>query len=317
MLNRVSECKKEGVTYIGVPSGSLQHHTVQLLIDAGYLLEHPGKKYEIVCAENKQIVFRIIDRIDMARRIVQGVVDAGFTPEDYRRETGIEDDDVEVITDFIYAKQTREKSRLVLASRPELITSIDQCRGASIGTELLNLTQAMLMQQHGFNEDDLTRIEKSNGKTETLVPFGVADVITDVSETGSALRANGMSVIGEPLFRSSPQFVANKETLDEHSEVFKELIARFRSVLAKEVVPMTMLSMNVPLSLKEAIIALLPKEEAVDVIPTEDPNIIKLQSLVPQLGVQNLMYQLVNAGANFAYEDFGKREMTKEMIPDL
>ncbi len=315
MKDRVDECKQAGVTYIGIPSGSLQHHTVQLLIDAGYLQEHPGKNYEIVCPENPRIIFRIIDRIDMSRRIVRGVVHGGFAPEDYRREMGVTDDQVALLADLPFSKQTRGKSKLVLASKPDLITSIEQCRGESIGTELPNLTRDRLRLLHGFTDQDLARIERSHGKTEELVPFGVTNVITDVTETGSALRANGMSIIGDPLFLSCPQFAANKETVDAHWDVFQELLTRFRAALDKEVEPMTMIEMNVPVALKNAVLDQLPAAEAVDRIVTEDNGIVVLRSLVPRKGIEHLMYRLLCAGANNIYEDAGKTNMTQEMRP--
>lgn len=302
MRNCISECRQQGKTYIGIPSGSLQQHTIQLLIDAGLLEENPGRKYEVPSTV-PDAVFRILDRIDMGRRVIQGVADAGITGRDYLAETGTLDD-VAIIDEFTYSKQTRQPSRLVLASKPDIRSSIDQCKGSVIATEMPNLTQKMLAEKFGFQKEDLANIERTNGKTETSVPFGSADAFTDITETGSTLRANGMVELGT-LFESSPQLFANRESLKLPNVVraIEEVATRFRAALEHEVAPQILLELNVPISQKDAILRMLPTAKAADVVPTANADWVVITTLVPEEGAKALMYKLLEAGADDIYDN--------------
>lgn len=297
MNESIKASRQKGETYIGIPSGSLHQHTIKLLIDAGLLKEHPGREYE-VSSTNPDIVFRILDRIDMGRSVVQGVVDAGITGKDYLAETGTLGD-VRVVDEFTFSKQTRGPSRLVLASRPDICATVNDCKGLAIATEMPNLTKQMLVKNFGFTEADLANIVKTHGKTENSVPFGSAVAFTDITETGDTLRANGMVELAT-LFESSPQLVANHDSLKSPNIVtaIEEFATRLRAALEHEVAPQTLLEMNVPIGLKDKILALLPTAKAADVIPTDKSDWVAITTLVPQEGLRDLMYKLLEAGAD-------------------
>ena len=297
MESCIADCRQPGRTYIGIPSGSLQQHTVQLLIDAGLLTEHPGRTYEVP-STIPDVYCRVLDRIDLGRRVIQGVVDAGITGGDYLAETDTLSD-VEVIDEFNYSKQTRGRSRLVLASRQYVCSTVEQCKGGVIATEMPNLTRKILGAQFGFSADDLSRIERTHGKTEATVPFGAACAFTDITETGATLRANGMVELAT-LYESSPTLVANRDALQQSHivKVIEEVAARFRAALAHEVAPRTLLAMNVPAALVCKILAILPSAKAADVLPTTQRDWVAITTLVPQDGIQALMYKLLVAGAD-------------------
>jgi len=312
MNENIAACRQPGKIYIGIPSGSIYQHTVQLLIDAGLLTEHPGRTYE-VHSTNPDVYFRVLDRIDMGRRVIQGVVDAGITGGDYLAETGTLDG-VDVLDEFAYSKQTRGRSRLVLASRPDVCTTVEQCKGGTIATEMPNLTRRILHDQFGFSDDDLRSIEQTHGKTETSVPFGCARAFTDITETGATLRANGMVELAT-LYESSPTLVANREALRKSRimRAIEEVATRFRAALAHEVFPRTLLAMNVPAAWVSKILAILPSAKAADVVPTTQRGWVAITTLVPQDGIQALMYKLLVAGADDIVDAATGLTMNQEM----
>lgn len=310
MNEGIAHCRQEGVMYFGVPSGSLLDHTVKLLIAAGLLKENPGRKYEVE-SELDGVTFRILDRIDIGRLIVMGVVDAGIAPKDYLHETAV-NDQVEPIADFVYSKQTRQPSRLVVASKPRLITSIDDCRGAVIASELPNLTKAMLMQKFGFSAEETRNVFQSHGKTEGLVQFGVSKAFTDITETGKTLRENDLVELAT-LFESNPQLVANRDATENPAFVARidQLATCFNAALLREVIPTTMLTMNVPRARLDEVLKLLPPTP--DIIPTVDNQVVALTSQVPQQCVQTLMYQLLQCGADKIFDHVSQLTLSQDM----
>ena len=185
-FEKVKAKKEKGKIYIGLPSGSLSKQTIRLCLKAGFLKCNPGRNYEIICSDS-DIVFRMLDRKEMAMEVADGVVDAGITGKDYIFETGY-DQSVEVISDLIFSKKTNNPSRIVLVSSPELIKNIDDVRGERIATELPNLTKRQMKELYNFSEKDLRNIIRSEGKTEQKLRTGRAKAITDITETGETIQ---------------------------------------------------------------------------------------------------------------------------------
>lgn len=204
--------KEKGKIFIGIPSGSLNKQVIRLCIKAGFLECDPGRNYEITCS-NSDIVFRILDRKEMAMEVADGVVDAGITGKDYIFETGYQNQ-VEEIADYIFSKKSNKPSRVVLVSSPDLIQEIEQTKGQRIATELPNLTRAMMAEKFGFSKKDLRYITRSEGKTEQKLQTGRAKAITDITETGDTIKANGFLELGT-IFTSNPQLIGNKESIKD------------------------------------------------------------------------------------------------------
>ena len=60
-----------------------------------------------------------------------------------------------------------------------------------------------------FAERDINvEVEFSWGATEAKVVSGLADAIVEVTETGSTIRAHGLTIIHD-LMQTAPQLIAN------------------------------------------------------------------------------------------------------------
>jgi len=81
--------KNNDILYFGIPSGSLQEQVLRLLDKAGHPLPR-SRQYELTTPYDKSVVFRILDRKEMAEKVQKGVVDCGITGKDYIYETGME-----------------------------------------------------------------------------------------------------------------------------------------------------------------------------------------------------------------------------------
>src|SRR2546428_11971499 len=119
---------------LGVPKGSLQEASLQLLGRAGLNVFTNGRSY-LASTNDSEIECMLIRAQEMARYVEHGALDAGLTGLDWVVESGLE---VVTVSDLIYAKQSRGKVRWVLAA-PE--NSPDQRAedqdGKIIATELV------------------------------------------------------------------------------------------------------------------------------------------------------------------------------------
>lgn len=286
--------KLPNTTYFGVPSGSLNKKTVELLIKAGIIDKDPGRQYEIQSLiEN--LVLRVLDRKEMPQNVADGVVDFGITGSDYIFEAGQEN--LPVVSDLVYSKTSNKPSRLVLASDPEIIQTIEETRGKRVATELPRLTQAKMVDLCDIKPEEYELIA-SQGKTEAKIKFGMADAYTDITETGSTLRANGFKEL-ITLYYSNPQVIANPEAIQDIGirELIEEVSLLLLAVLEAEKNPQTYLVMNVPKNKLETILKTLPANVSPTINPLNNPEWVALATLIPAQEAKKMSAKLLQAGA--------------------
>ncbi|HRS95255.1 MAG TPA: ATP phosphoribosyltransferase, partial [Candidatus Latescibacteria bacterium] len=170
----------------GLPKGSLQEATLDLMKRAGFEFTVSSRSYFPTCddPEVKAVMFRAQE---IAKYTERGVMDVGLTGLDWILDSGA---DVVEVADLIYSKVTTQKARWVLAV-PENspIKEAKDLQGKRIATELVHVVEAYL-QRHGVNAE----VEYSWGATEVKVP-DIVDAIVDLTETGSSLRAHKLRVV--------------------------------------------------------------------------------------------------------------------------
>jgi len=184
---------------LGIPKGSLEHATIDLLKRAGYNVTTSSRSYFPV-VDDPDIQCMLVRAQEMARYVEDGVLDAGITGLDWIQEN---DAIVQTVCDLVYAKQSFGKVRWVLAA-PEAspFHSVKDLEGKIIATELVNTTKRYLAEK-GVT----AKVEFSWGATEVKPPE-LADAIVEVTETGSSLRANKLRII-ETVLESNTQLIAN------------------------------------------------------------------------------------------------------------
>ena len=289
--------KCEGQTYIGLPSGSLQAQTIRFCREAGFIGEDPGRAYELQ-SPCGQFVFRVLDRIEMASQVAMGVVDAGITGKDYIVETG-QVNNVQVVNDMVFSKRTNNPSKLVLAAMNGRFESVGDCRGVRIATELPNLTKQRLQSEFGYTDEDLVGVSRSFGKTEAKLPFGLADAVTDITETGDTLRANGMQVLGE-LFQSNPQLIANRDSIANLwiREAVEDFATGIEAVILSEKEPLVLVPMNVPAKSLGEVLGLISCNVSPTVSETLNDNWRSVEVLMSEGEAKKLAPRLLRLGVD-------------------
>jgi ATP phosphoribosyltransferase len=190
---------------LGLPKGSLQDATLQLLARAGWRVTVSSRSY-FPTIDDPEVTCMLVRAQEMARYVETGALDAGITGRDWVLETGAE---VTEVAELLYAKQSLAPVRWVLAV-PESseAQSARDLEGKVIATEVVNLTKKYLA-RHGVQ----ARVEFSWGATEVKVPQ-LADAIVEITETGSSLRANRLRII-DTVLESRTVFIANTKAAQD------------------------------------------------------------------------------------------------------
>ncbi len=190
------------IVKLGVPKGSLQESTFQLLRKAGYRIAASARSY-YPTIDDPEIRPMLIRAQEISRYVEDGVLDAGITGKDWIEEN---ESDIQVVASLIYAKQELRPVRWVLAvpeSSP--IQSVKDLQGKRIATELVQATRRYL-QRHGVEAE----VEFSWGATEVKTP-DLVDGIVELTETGSSLRAHQLRIV-DTVMESTTQLIANRQS---------------------------------------------------------------------------------------------------------
>ena len=187
---------------LGLPKGSLQNATFDLMRRAGYKVSVAERSY-YPAIDDPAISCMLVRAQEMARYVEDGALDCGLTGHDWVVEN---DADVHAVCSLVYAKQSFGRVRWVLAV-PEAsdIQSVTDLQGKVVATELVGVTKRWFA-EHGVT----AKVEFSWGATEAKLP-NLADAIVEVTETGSSLRANKLRIV-ETMLESTTQFIANRAT---------------------------------------------------------------------------------------------------------
>ncbi len=272
---------------IGLPSGSLQEATLDLLDRAGYDVSLPSRSYvpQIDDPELAGVMFRAQE---MSRYVEDGVIDLGITGRDWIIENG---SDVHEVCELQYSKATSKAVRWVLAVPEEsTVQRPEDLAGGIIATELLQTTRRY------FQERDIAvkKVEFSWGATE--VKARLVDAIVDVTETGSSLRANKLRVVAE-LLQSTTRLVANKAAWEDpwKRRKIEDLTTLLQGAIAAR--SRVGLKMNVAREQLEAVVAVLPAEKSPTVNQLHDSDWVAVEVIVEERVERDLIPELRRAGA--------------------
>lgn len=216
---------------IALPSkGRLKENAVELFAKAGFELRLPenarsyqGSLHGVEGADAIDVAF--LSASEIARELVNGNIHAGITGEDLARETI---DNADEYIDFA-VKLGFGHADVVIGVPDawvdvECMADLDDVaadfrarhgRRLRIATKYWNLTQGFFA-DHGI---DTYRIVESLGATEAAPSAGQADVIVDITSTGSTLRANGLKILPDgTILKSQANLMISKKISNKASQ---------------------------------------------------------------------------------------------------
>ena len=230
---------------IAIPNkGRLNQPAVRLMNRIG--LPVPDSSSRTLIAEFRKGRYQILlaRAQDIPEFVEMGVADLGITGLDLIQETGM---DVTRVRDLDFGS-----CRLVVAVPEEskIRDASEVEDGSTVATSFPRLTE-----EYFKKLGRKVKIATVTGATEVTPKIGLADVITDLTETGSTLKLNHLKEVGVVL-DSVAVLVANKESLSGKGDRIEEITNAIDSVLGAS--RKRYLMANVPRSTLPNLESLLP-----------------------------------------------------------
>ena len=272
---------------LGLPKGSLQEATFQIMKKAGYNVRSGSRSY-LPTVDDPMLDLRLIRAQEISRYVELGMLDAGMTGHDWIVENG---SDVVEVTELVYAKQGMRPVRWVVAvPNDSPIKSVKDLQGKRIATEAVGLTTRYLA-----DNDVEAEVEFSWGATEVKAP-DLVDAIVDLTETGSSLRANNLRIV-ETVLESTTRLIANKTAWKDAAKRTKieELALLLSGALAAE--GKVLLKMNVPADAVDQVTNILPSLHAPTVNALRSDGWVAIESVVKESVVREIIPALKKTGA--------------------
>jgi len=192
-----------------LPKGSLEKATLDLFADADLAVSRSSSVDYRASVDDPRIDdVRILRPQEIPLYVADGLFDIGITGRDWIEERGSA---VTSLGTLQYSKATANPIRVVLAvpSDSSVASVADLAASATgpggtlrVSTEYPELTKRYLA-EHGVP----AQVSLSYGATEAKVP-DIADCVVEITETGRALRAAGLTIV-ETLLVSHTELIAN------------------------------------------------------------------------------------------------------------
>ena len=205
---------------IALPNkGRLSEDVRELFNDAGLTVKVRGDR-ALTASLGGEFEAIFVRAQDIPELVADGAADAGVTGWDLVNESGRE---LSTLLDLEFGR-----CRLVVAAREEsgVARLEDVPDGARVATSFPKLT-ARFFAERGRN----VTVVPVSGACEIAPHVGIADIITDLTSTGSTLKMNGLHEV-VTMLTSSARLVANPQRSADASAKLEELTVALGSVLA-------------------------------------------------------------------------------------
>ncbi|MEZ5809771.1 MAG: ATP phosphoribosyltransferase [Rhizobiaceae bacterium] len=198
---------------VALPSkGRLKDQATALFAKAGFPIFVPGdeRKYRAYIEGRDDIEVNFMSASEIAAELGAGSIDLGITGEDLIRENLADADErVEIVAglgfgraDVVVAVPDVWIDVTTMADLDDVAADFRHRHGRRlrIATKYWRLTQRFFSAKHGIQ---VYRIVESLGATEGAPAAGSADIIVDITSTGSTLRANHLRVLDDGVILES------------------------------------------------------------------------------------------------------------------
>ncbi len=203
---------------IALAKGRLANESAQLLqkcgVDASVVFEDTRKL--VLTDKEEKFSFFLVKPADVPTYVEYGIADIGIVGKDTLMEY---DKNLYEMLDLKF-----EPCKLCLAGFKERENTLTRPH-LRVATKYVNTAKKLFASR---GED--VEIIKLNGSIELAPVTRLADVIFDVVQTGSTLKANGLEVL-EEVFDISARLVVNKVSLKTKADVILPLIERIKEKL--------------------------------------------------------------------------------------
>ncbi len=229
---------------LAIPSkGRLKEQTEEYLAEAGFKLKQTNgdRGYSAELRGVEGVEMRLMSASEIAKGVINGDIHLGVTGEDLLREkapTQLEND-VHLLKALGFGF-----ARLIVAAPQswidvETMADLDEV-GADFqertGQRMRVATKYLRLAREFFARTGVGhyRIVESAGATEGAPATGAAELIVDITSTGSTLTANGLKIIGDGEILASQAQLAASKNADWNDETLATLRALLDNIEARQ-----------------------------------------------------------------------------------
>ena len=270
---------------IAIPSkGRKNEPSINILEKAGLGLIDKNNRKLISKTFNENIEVMFARASDIPEFINDGVADIGITGVDLIKES---ESDVSELLDLRFGQ-----TKLVLAAPEESnINSLSDIKeDMKVATEFPVLTKKYI-EENNLN----LKIVKLSGSTEAAPFIGIADLITDLTSTGTTLKMNHLKII-DIILDSTIKLIANKNSLNNKKELIESVSTSIKGVLDAERKKLIM--MNVKNDDLDKVKNVMPSMGGLTISEVLSENkTVAVQAVIDEKQVFELVNDLRNAGA--------------------
>ena len=270
---------------IAVPSkGRISEPSINILEKAGLGLVDKNNRKLISKTFNENIEVMFARASDIPEFVNDGVADMGITGVDLIKEN---EADVEELLDLRFGQ-----TKLVLAAPEESnINSVeDITQDMKVATEFPVLTKKYF-ESKGLD----MKIVKLSGSTEAAPFIGIADLITDLTSTGTTLKMNHLKII-DVILDSTIKVIANKDSVNDKKELIESVSTSIKGVLDADRKKLIM--MNVKNRDLDKVKEVMPSMGGLTISEVlSNEKTVAVQAVIDEKQVFELVNDLRNAGA--------------------
>lgn len=191
--------------------GRLAEKTMDLLKPLGITCEEmqADTRQLIFTNEELKLKFFLAKASDVPTYVEAGAADIGIVGKDTILE---ESRNLYEVLDLGFGK-----CRFAVAGKPEIKEKLSKCNDLRVATKYPNIAKEYFYKK----KHQTVEIIKLHGSVELGPIVGLADVIVDIVETGSTLKANGLEVL-EEICPISARVVVNRVSMKlQHERIMK------------------------------------------------------------------------------------------------
>jgi len=267
---------------IALPNkGRLSEEVRELFNDAGLEVRARGER-ALTASLGGEFEAIFVRAQDIPEFVADGAADAGVTGWDLVCESGR---DLELLMDLEFGK-----CRLVVAAREESgIQKLEDIQdGVRVASSFTRLTQEFFTKR-----GQKVTVVPVSGATEIAPHLGIADIIVDLTSTGSTLKMNGLREVGI-VVQSSARLVARRNHAPEAAAKLDELRQALGSVLAAR--GKRYLMANVPRRVLNSVREVLPGLNGPTVVDVQGGDFVAVHAVVPAKTIYRTIAALKTLG---------------------
>ena len=274
-----------------LPKGSLERATLELFEAADLRVDRSSAvDYKASIDDPRVDEVRILRPQEIPRYVAEGLFDLGITGRDWVEETA---SDVVTLGELRYSKATSQPFKIVVAVPQDSPYQgvEDLPSGVRVSSEYPEMTRRYF-EKLGVEAD----IRLSYGATEAKVP-DIVDCIVDGTETGRALRAAGLKIIGE-ILTSYTELIANPLAAQDPAK--RHAMEQIQTLLdgVMEARGHVLVKLNVAEADLDQVISILPSMKSPTVAKLFGDGGFAVETVVAKATINTLIPDLKDAGAS-------------------